>query len=140
MGEHKDTESGPKSSPEGSRTVRMSSLLKIQRLYIGDRCKISLSGELRHGNAEHLLANVQDAFESGSREVLLDFSRVEYCDTAGLQSLVQIFKYVQSNQGWKFWIYAPEGMVMETLQTCRFDKFLDITQNPADLEGDWRAH
>ena len=110
----------------------------MRRYFCDDRCRLSLVGEVRHGSAESLLGKVLEMFESGCRYVLLDLSEVSYCDTAGLQSLVQIYKYLQGRTDLTFIIFAPEGMVMETLRTCRFDKFLQITQDMNILNEGWQ--
>ena len=111
--------------------------LQFQKYVSGERTKLALSGELRHGNAESLYVKIQESFDSGTKSMILDLAGVTYCDTAGLQSLVKVYKYLQDKPGLKFRIFAPKGFVMETLQTCRFDKFLDITQDSGEVAGDW---
>jgi anti-anti-sigma factor len=113
--------------------------LKLSRAFAGNRCKLSLTGELKHGNAEFLFTSVQELFDSGCTELVLDLSHVSYCDTAGLQSFVQIYKYIQGKPDLLFNIFVPEGIVMDTLRTCRFDKFLHITQDEAEISGEWKA-
>jgi anti-anti-sigma factor len=133
----------PDLSPDGDPTplserrtgARKEPQIRLIKLFSGDRCKLSLSGELKHGNAEYLFTNVQELFESGCTFVILDLKDVSYCDTAGLQSLVQVYKYLQSKKGLTFRIYATDGVVMDTLRTCRFDKFLQITQDASELDG-----
>jgi len=130
--------SGQGPSPPPRKGARREPRLEMRRYFCDDRCRLSLVGEVRHGSAESLLGKVQEMFESGCRYVLLDLSEVSYCDTAGLQSLVQIYKYLQGRTDLTFIIFAPEGMVMETLRTCRFDKFLQITQDMSILNEGWQ--
>ena len=111
------------------------STVGLVKRYSGDRCRLSLIGELRHGNTEGLSKIVFELYESGCSAVLLDLSEITYCESSGLQSLVQVYKYVQSKPGLTFRVYAPNGTVMESLKTSRFDGILQVTQDPKELEG-----
>ncbi len=109
----------------------------LRRQFDDKRCLLSIEGELRHHNTEQLINEVFKLFEFGIKELVLDWRKVDYCDTAGLQTLVQIYKYVQDNPELSFTLYAEEGSLMDTLRTCRFDKFITITQDQSSLSGDW---
>ena len=133
-----DREESGKVTPGASRgSTGQESQLQFLKYELGERMKLALVGELRHGNAESLYLRIQEAFDAGAKNILLDLGGVTYCDTAGLQALVKVYKYLQDKPGLVFRIFAPEGFVMETLQTCRFDKFLSITQDPKEVKGDW---
>jgi anti-anti-sigma factor len=112
--------------------------LVFRRAFIGNRCKLSLLGELKHGDSEGLYREVIGLFDSGVNDLLLDFTSLDYVDTAGLQSLVRIYKYVSDNGGLTFRMLVLEGELLEILRTCRFDRFIDITQDRSLAEGDWR--
>jgi len=112
--------------------------LMFSKTYSGDRCMLSLEGELRHGNSEELYQEVLRLFEAGVIDLLLDFRNLSYCDTAGLQSLVRIYKYVQENQGLKFSILVIPGELQDILKTCRFDKFMHITDDEAVACADFQ--
>ena len=95
----------------------------------GNRCKLSVEGELRHGEAHELYNEVTRLFESGVRDVVIDMREVVYTDTVGLQNLVKIYKYVKDHEGLDFSVIAPEGELWETLISCRFDKFMRILRD-----------
>lgn len=109
----------------------------FKKSHAGSRCKLELEDELVQGNAEELFREVIQAFESGTTEVILDLRRVQYLDTAALQSLVRIFKYAQGKSGLKFVVLAVEGRLLDILKTCRFDKFMTITQDESVVKDDW---
>lgn len=111
--------------------------LGVKRVYQNDKCRIYLEGELRLGNSEQLVELTQEAFQSGCREVILDFSKVTYCDTSGLQCLVMIFKYVKESGTLDFCIFVPDGTILDTLRISGFDKFIKITSREADLGEGW---
>ncbi len=112
--------------------------LNLRRQFDGERCMISLDGELRHGNADVLFEEAVRIYESGTKSLVLDWRDLTYCDTAGLQSLVQIYKYVQNEQELELILFTGEGNLLDTLRTCRFDKFINISHDKNDLDGNWQ--
>ncbi|HDS29732.1 MAG TPA: anti-sigma factor antagonist [Firmicutes bacterium] len=113
--------------------------LELRTLKDGSKSIVILQGELRHGNSNQLFDEAVNLFDSGINHIILDLSQLSYCDTAGLQSLVQIYKYTVSNPEKSFLLYIAEGSLMETLRTCHFDKFIEVTHEKSAIEGDWTA-
>ena len=103
----------------------------------GPRERLALTGELKHSNSDIVLKEVMDLFSSGVQEVLLDFRSLFYVDTTGLQSLVRVYKHVQTNPALKFKILVKDGELKELLQVCRFDKFIDITNDTSVCDKAW---
>ena len=95
---------------------------------------ISLRGELRQQDGQTLFEKACSHYENGAKQVILDFSELRYCDSAGLESLVQIYKYVRERDGLALKIYTGEGPIVEIFKTCRFDKFLDIVKETTEFE------
>ncbi len=112
--------------------------IAFRRAFSGDKCMLSLAGELRHGNSEELFSETVRLYESGVTDLILDFRTLDFCDTAGLQSLVRIYKYVQDNSKLSFVILVHEGELDTILRTCRFDKFMHITHDDSIAAGDWQ--
>ena len=121
-----------------SRQRRGIGELTSRKAISGNRCMLSLKGELKHGNADDLYQEVIQLFESGATELVLDFRELTYCDTTGLQSLVRIYKYVQEYSNFSFTILVHEDELNNILRTCRFDKFMKITHDESIAAGDWR--
>jgi anti-anti-sigma factor len=109
--------------------------LSISRSPAHDRCLIALKGEMKHENVDSIFKTIKGLYDEGCKTVVLDLSGVTYCDTSGLQSLVMIYKHVQSKSDLGFRVYPGIGQVKETLQTCRFDKFINILEDTKELEG-----
>lgn len=112
--------------------------LKFKRAFASEKCMLSLIGELRHTLAESLFEEVIRLYKSGVKDLILDFRKLEYADTVGLQNLVRIYKYVDENDDISFSILAPAGEILNILQICRFDKFIDIRQDLSDFEDHWQ--
>ncbi len=112
--------------------------LMFKRAFASEKCMLSLIGELRQTLAESLFEEAIRLYESGIKNLVLDFRKLEYADTVGLQNLVRIYKYVDENDGISFSILAPRGEILDILRICRFDKFIDIRQDLNELEDDWQ--
>lgn len=109
----------------------------IGKAYAGERCMMTIIGELRHFSTESVFEEVITIFESGVKDLILDFRRLRYADTAGLQNLVRIYKYVEGNPGLHFSVLTQPGEIMNVLKTCRFDKFINISQDENEFTDDW---
>jgi anti-anti-sigma factor len=110
----------------------------FDKAYAGDRCMVGVAGELRQAYAESLFKEAVLVYKSGVKDLILDFRRLEYADTAGLQNLVRIFKYSRENEGLRFAILAQPGDILDILKTCRFDKFIRISQDEDEFKDNWR--
>jgi anti-anti-sigma factor len=112
--------------------------LSLESVRSGDRCLLSVQGELRHGNAQRLTEEAMRAFSSGLKSLVLDFRDVEYCDTEGFRTLVEIHKHVERDPELSLVVFLPKGNLLDVLNTYRFHKFLKITQDESVLAGDWK--
>lgn len=125
-----------KDGPSARAKIRKSSNgppIEFAKKLIGLKCMLSIRGELRHGNSEQLTDEVFGIFNDGVTELVLDCRELNYTDTMGMQCLVRIYKHMQKNPGLKFALFVPEGYLLEVLHTCRFDKFINITQDDSVL-------
>jgi anti-sigma B factor antagonist len=60
---------------------------------------VEVEGQLIVGNRQELKQKVLDELESGSRKVLVDFSRTGYIDSSGLGVLVSLAKKLREDGG-----------------------------------------
>jgi len=120
------------------KSTRSKAVPGLNKVFDGDKCRLSVVGELKQEHANILYEEAVNAFDIGARHLIVDFSETDYADTIGLQNLVLIFKHVSTNPDLKLEVYVPEGELMEILRTCRFDKFIDIHNDEAVLSGNWQ--
>ena len=110
----------------------------FDRAYAGDRCMVAIIGDLRQAYAESLFDEAVGLFKSGVKDLILDFRKLDYTDTAGLQNLVRIYKYSKENVGLRFAILTRPGVILDILKTCRFDKFIHISQDESEFNDNWQ--
>ncbi|MCX6647736.1 MAG: STAS domain-containing protein [bacterium] len=110
----------------------------FDRSYAGDRCMMAVVGELRQAHAESLFDEAVRLFKSGVKDLILDFRKLDYADTAGLQNLVRIYRYAKENDGMQFSILTQTGDIIDILITCRFDKFIHISQDEGEFKDNWQ--
>lgn len=109
-----------------------------------------LNGDIDANSFELLETQARQAYQGGTRNLLLDFSKVRYISSAGLRTLHIIFMMLRGNtpsesdetikQGLRDGTFKsphlkllnPSPAVLETLSLMGFDMFLEIHHNLKD--------
>lgn len=60
---------------------------------------VALTGALDHSNADRLRENVGDTLAPEHRELVLDLSGLEFCDSTGLRTLLDIREVLRERGG-----------------------------------------
>jgi len=100
--------------------------LNITPVTEGSSLTLKLEGKLSTIEAKAFDAAFQEAAK-GKKEVLLDFSAVDYISSAGLRSLF-LAKRVMIGQGGELKVLYPTTEVMEVFQATRYDNVVTIVQ------------
>jgi anti-sigma B factor antagonist len=79
----------PVSDRPSTASKRSIGRLSITTSANGERCLIALAGELDIGSAAMLEATLAEACATGTREIVLDMSGVEFIDSSGLSAIVR---------------------------------------------------
>src|SRR5258708_2095260 len=78
----------------------MSSRLQITERTVGDVVIFGLSGQLVYDEGTRLLRHtLTTAVAAGARKCLLDLEQITYLDSAGVGSLVEMFRHVTRRGG-----------------------------------------
>lgn len=80
----------------------------------GTRAVVAVSGELDLDYAALLRQTCQDLVEAGRTDLVLDVSRLDFCDSAGLSAMLQARRLAVTHQG-SFALAAPTGTVERIL-------------------------
>jgi len=106
---------------------------------------LHVKGDLR--SEDELLSQARTAFESGTRNILLDLSGVRFMSSSGLRAIHKIFNMLrtdapnESDEAVSAGITAgtftsphlkilkPQKNVLEVLKLAGYDMFLEIHQN-----------
>ncbi len=104
----------------------------------GERLTMFLTGEFNKlamdvFDKEFLLAT------EGVKELLLDISGVTYLSSAGLRSLLQAAKVMESQDG-SFTVLYPQEAVMEVFEMTNFSRFIHIIQEGEEPASATRAY
>jgi anti-anti-sigma factor len=86
---------------------------------------VGVSGRIDLSNADALREALTAALAKARTALIVDLSGVEYISSAGLRSLVIVFKSGRA-QGREFAIAAPGPLVREILAISRFDLVFPI--------------
>jgi anti-anti-sigma factor len=99
--------------------------LRVKAQTIGFRRVLSLRGEIDIGSAGILRSALEQALESGLREVWADLSEVRFLDSSGLNALVKAdHAFVARHR--QLVIICPVGPVRRTLELTGLDRELNV--------------
>lgn len=101
-----------------------------------------IEGEINAGTYEQLQAQAQNAFDAGSRNLLLDLTDVPFVSSAGIRALNTIFRLFQTDgesneaiasglrdgtfKSRHLKLLSPNARVNEVLSIAGVDMFLEI--------------
>lgn len=111
---------------------------------------LHVTGDINMSTSDQLMAQAQQAIESGAHNLVLDFSEVPYMSSAGIRLLNALFKMLrgdapaESDEAMKkglrdgtfksphLKLVNPTRHVREVLTMAGFDMFLEIYANLKD--------
>lgn len=104
-------------------------LLKISAEHIDDIAVIECRGSLNSSHEDLLLNLMENCYVQGAKAVLLDWSRVTYFDTMGLECLITLYKKSVKYHGGILAILITDKILSGTYQTLRFESIIPLFNN-----------
>ena len=102
----------------------------------GDGIQIlHLAGELDLATADDTAARGHDAITGHTWLLLLDLTRLSFCDARGLSALVRIANHADKT-GCRYGLIAPQPQVAKVLRICRLEQRMPVFATIDDA----RAH
>jgi anti-anti-sigma regulatory factor len=114
---------------------------------------LRVHGDIDRSNYEALVQHIQDAYQAGTRDVLLDLREVGYMSSAGLVAMQGIIKILRGDappnpeDGWgalhsldklrdgtkqqHFKLLSPQPAVAKSLDMVGFTDFIDVYDDEA---------
>lgn len=100
-----------------------------------------VTGRINLGNADELTRRVQNSYQGGMRDLILDLSGVDSLTSAGLRAILIIMKLLNtdsidnpspSDKSQHVKLLNPTEYVLITMKTAGFDRYLDIYESLPD--------
>ena len=94
----------------------------IDDLYVNDLSRLDLDNAVEYG------VSIKNAVEDAPdevKELILDFSEITFISSFGLKVVLELYKEMQSRQGFLKLKNIPEQL-KNSFKMVGFDKFLDI--------------
>ncbi len=97
-----------------------------------------VTGRINLGNADELIRRVQNSYQGGMRDLILDLSGVDSLTSAGLRAILIIMKLLNtdsrdqpssSDKSQHVKLLSPTEYVLITMKTAGFDRYLDIYES-----------
>jgi len=90
-----------------------------------------LDGELRYGTCAPALELLTDAIAHGETRIVLDLSKLGFCDSAGLRLLVQLQERTTTAGGW-LRLAGVSSWILQLLAITRLDQEIPIYPSVED--------
>ncbi len=108
--------------------------LLIQEKREPDLHRIYAIGDLIITNAQGLQRHVDQALKEGVKNILLDFSRIQYIDSFGIGVIVKTKSEVDKRKG-RFHVVVNPSL-QNLFQKCHLDEYIDLQMPETESEKD----
>lgn len=102
--------------------------LKISSRSQDEVAVVTVSGEVDLYTAPQLRDELVGALEGGARRLVIDMSRVEFCDSTGISVLLSAMKRARDEEG-DLELVAPKPAVTKVLEVTGLDEVFTIHQD-----------
>ena len=92
---------------------------------------VGLRGQLNSGNAAATEADVLGLVDGGARQIVLDFSALDYISSAGLRVVLVLAKRLKAESG-KLVLYGMQPHVREVFDISGFLAILNVQSGRAE--------
>lgn len=97
--------------------------LAMQTTHADGRATVSARGSIDLHSSDELRDALLALIDEGHREVVVDLTGVDFCDSSGLNVLVRTYKYARAKDA-RFTVTGAYGRVENVLRTTGLDRFL----------------
>jgi anti-sigma B factor antagonist len=87
------------------------------------RAIVSARGSIDLHSSDELRDRLAELVDTGEREIVVDLTAVDFCDSSGLNVLVRAYKHARQ-EGASFTVTGAYGRVDNVLRTTGLDRFL----------------
>ena len=87
------------------------------------RATIAARGSIDLHSSDELRSRLTELVDAGEREVVVDLTAVDFCDSSGLNVLVRAYKHARA-QNATLTVTGAYGRVENVLRTTGLDRFL----------------
>lgn len=97
--------------------------LALQTTRTDDRALVTARGSIDLHSSESLRGCLVELVDSGTTEIVLDLTAVDFCDSSGLNVLVRAYKHARAVNA-ALTVTGAHGRVENVLRTTGLDRFL----------------
>jgi anti-sigma B factor antagonist len=87
------------------------------------RALVAARGSIDLHSSEELRERLSELVDQGERDIVVDLTAVDFCDSSGLNVLVRAYKHARQ-EGSSFTVTGAYGRVDNVLRTTGLDRFL----------------
>src|SRR5438270_9118771 len=109
--------------------------MQISKRLIGQTVELKIEGRVDGYWSDHLAAAVDQEIRQGSHHIQLDLSQVAFLSSAGIGTLVRLYKDLKSIQG-SFAVSNCSGIVLKVLELSKLVELLVAKTAPEPLSDE----
>src|SRR5215467_5026196 len=124
---------GPLQNRQKKNSLRRQ-IMEIKKQVLGEIVELTVQGRVDGYWADHLAAAVDQEIRQGSHNIRLDLSQVPFLSSAGIGTLVRLYKDLKAIQG-TFAVSNCSRNVLKVLQLSKLEDILGAQTPAATLAG-----
>nr|ASV46781.1 hypothetical protein [uncultured bacterium] len=109
--------------------VMPQALMSTHLLWDGDEARLQLRGEAAFATGHVITASAQAVLAQRPRVLIIDMSRVTYCDSTGFQVLIQAARAAQAVDC-EFAVVEPNRLVLQNIEILGLRQLFNIAERP----------
>jgi len=102
----------------------------------GDIVWIELEGDISFYNAGAIKQRIFDALKPEDKTAVVNLSKVDFMDSAGLSIIISLFKHIK-DRGGSLVLEYPKLGVQKFLEMTRLDRLIEIKKTKEPTTGSW---
>lgn len=101
-----------------------------------DMVYVDLEGEISFTTSAELKKTIHDFIKPSDSAVIINMSKVDFVDSAGLGTLISILKRIKRQKG-RLILEYPQLGVQKLLEMTQIDKLMEVKKTQEPTTGDW---
>jgi len=93
---------------------------------------LEVQGRVNLGNYQEVEQAAQDAYDKGSRKIVIDLAEVDSLTSIGIRTLVAVYKLLDANKDGKLKLAGVKEPIKEMFDMAGITQFIEMYDTAAD--------
>ena len=106
--------------------------MKITQSKVGDFTAVSIEGEVDLNSSPQLRKAFSDLIDKGMSKIIINFSKVDYIDSSGLATLIEMRQRMSKDQG-RICLVEMSDKIKSLFEITKLDKLFTIYRTQQEV-------